>query len=120
MNTETILINWTEDEIRNNPFVNEEHAPAFYMMLGSKLCNSWDNVVGIDCRKIEVAKNIIDQWYETIPNLLGVTEADLSMCLLMSGPKQNDQLPANTVLLEKGAITPKTDEPCFWNSVFAS
>ena len=89
-------------EIVSNPFVDKEGKSLFYRFVAEKFA-PYDDIKSIDCRKINVAKDIQAAWYNYASDN-GISASDLSMTILFSGPKALPELPDSTVELEDGAI----------------
>lgn len=99
---QTIII--TDDEMKQHPYIDENRKCNFYRFVAERF-GGFDNLKSIDCTKINVAKNIQTSWYEAIRSNPIMNESDLTMHLLLSGPKVNESLPDNTIELEEGAIS---------------
>ena len=104
----TIIFSMTDDLMEENSFIDEDGAPAFYKMVGERLGIKWENVTSIDCRKINVAPNVVQHWMDNIRTVCGesVDSASLCMQLCLNGPKQDDSLPKNCYSVEWGAYEP--------------
>lgn len=77
----------TEDEIRQHPYIShDDKSPGFYRYLAEQLGYDWDNVTSIDCRKICIAPNILNAWYEDA-DIQHIDRGDFTMHLAISGPK---------------------------------
>ena len=86
----------TQEEVETNPYCDKDHKAAFYRMFAKKAYGmSWDDVKGLDCRKVIVSPDIQESWYKNRP--ADVSEVQLTMALAMSGPKAEHALPPLTV-----------------------
>lgn len=103
MNNPKMMIRMTDEQIKENPFITAEGRTPFYSFIGEKFAGSYDDVKSIDCRKVNVARNIQNSWFEYAKEN-GITVEDLNMMLLFSGPKALDEIPDNLVELEENAI----------------
>lgn len=86
----------SEAEVEGNPYCNTSHEAAFYRMFAEKAYGlSWDKVENLDCRKVVVSPDIQKSWYQNRP--ADVSSAQLSMALIIGGPKAEPGLPPRTV-----------------------
>ncbi len=101
----------TDDEIKTCPFITKEKRAGFYNFLREKFATPTHVVDTIDCRKLLVSDNIQAAWYDYIRKH-NIPEADVTMLLLMNGPKTESTLPDNTVEIQEGCFTyaPRTAE----------
>lgn len=108
MKINSTIYELTPEEIKEHPYVKDRQ-PEFYIFLARTIVGDSD-AWNIDCRKINVAKNIQKSWYEDA-KVNGISEYDLTMDLAMRGPKALDTLPDNCVeILENGIIITSGDE----------
>lgn len=100
----------TNNELESYPFDDNGKA-AFYKLIFTKYCNdnniepNWDKCERFCATKITVAKNIVDYWQETMMNddpTMDMLKFSQTMCIL--GPKWDDSLSDNQVLLEPDCI----------------
>lgn len=103
MKNEYVTLNMMESEIEENPFVTTDGKAAFYKFICKAIGLDYENIKSIDCRKVNVAFNIQECWYRYAKEN-NIPTTDLSMLLLMSGPKAMENIKDNTVELEDGAI----------------
>ena len=66
---------------------------------------------GFDCRKILVSESIIQKWYEWFEEEHGKGKAyELSVLLLLTGPKAGKELEDGEVFIAEGFLTTKGGE----------
>ena len=105
----------TDEEIEAHPFVGKNEEPAFYKYILEKVCGvNYDEIDYCRCSEIDVAKNIQERWFEQEkkriidehvakygyePNEYTLKEAEtqLTMRLVISGPKAMEDLPDNMI-----------------------
>lgn len=89
------------------------HLTQFYETVARQMNCSVKSETNYDCRKINVAENIQDRFYEYYTALARETEPapsendikiDITMLLVMSGPKVDPTLEANEVEVFDGFI----------------
>lgn len=86
----------TQEEVEENPYCDGKHRAAFYRMFAKKAYDmSWDAVKDLDCRKVIISPDIQESWYRNRP--AGVSEVQLTMALLLNGPKAEHELPPLTI-----------------------
>lgn len=91
-----LTLELTEEEINAYPFIDDKGAPAFYNYI-RQICFSDPNPdLRIDCRHINVAKNIQDRWFAK-NRAQGKEDPELTMLLCIAGPKAEERLPDNCV-----------------------
>ena len=103
MQNKYTLFRMTDEEIKAYPFLTADGKAGFYRFVGERIA-PYDSITSIDCTKVNVATNIQEEWFDYAKHH-GIASADLSMALLMSGPKALETLQKNYVELEEGAIT---------------
>lgn len=96
----------TNEQIKNNPFVDVNKHPAFYKLIKKLYKTETHEVSQIDCTKINVAKNIQKEWFDYAEKH-NIDKTDLAMGICFSGPKALDTLPDNTVEILDGCLTYK-------------
>lgn len=96
------VIRMTTDGIKLNPFITIEGEPRFYKYIGKMFAN-WDHIKSIDCRKVNVAKNIMDAWFKYAEEN-SIPEFQLNMQILLNGPKAVEYLADNYIEIEAGGI----------------
>ena len=103
-----IVVKMTEAEVNCFPFVFAKADPdagnrkSFYGALIEAI--SLKSGEMIDCRKMQISKNIQDAWF-SYTRSYGVEDFALAMELACSGPKVDASLPDGTVVLEEGCVT---------------
>ena len=107
MKINSTIYELTPEEIKEHPYVKNRQ-PEFYMFLARTIVSESEDW-NIDCRKINVAKNIQESWYEDA-KAHGISECDLTMDLAMRGPKALDTLPDNCVEILENGITIKVED----------
>lgn len=103
MKNDYMIIGLTYEEVKSNPFMTKEGKAPFYRLVCEKIGLDYDDIKCLDCTKINIARNIQDAWYD-YANESDINNRDLTMCLLMSGPKTSAELKDNCVELEEGVI----------------
>lgn len=103
MRTKKIICELTPDEIANHPFLTIDGNLDFYSFIAKHLTGKSDDWK-VDCRKICVAKNILDSWYD-YATANGFGEHYLTTNLAVYGPKALDSVPDNCVEIEEYGIT---------------
>lgn len=78
--------------------VMKEFYDEVYMEL--KGCNNVPKNVRMDCTKICVAKNILDEFISYYKNEKGFSDADIGYIILMFGPKVDEELKSGEVGIE--------------------
>lgn len=91
-----LTLELTEEEINNHPFVDDEGAPAFYNYIKQLCFADPDPDLCIDCRDINVAKNIQEHWFAR-NRTQGKEDTEFAMLLCFAGPKAEERLPDNCV-----------------------
>ena len=91
-----LTLELTEEEINNHPFVDDEGAPAFYNYIKQLCFADPDPDLCLDCRAINVAKNIQEHWFAQ-HRAKGGDETEFAMLLCFAGPKAEERLPDNCV-----------------------
>lgn len=107
MKINSTIYELTPEEIKEHPYVKDRQ-PEFYKFIARTIVGESDDW-NIDCRKINVAKNIQKSWYDDA-KAHGIPEYDLTMDLAMRGPKALDTLPDNCVEILENGITIKVDD----------
>lgn len=102
MKNEKMIVTMTPEEIKENPFIDADGSPRFYRFIAEGF-GGFDKMRSIDCCKVNVAKNIEGAWFEYAKEN-GIEPYQLSMMLLMSGPKALEEIPENCVELEAEAL----------------
>ena len=106
----TGVVELTVPEVTEHPFLTEEGDLAFYRLLCRQALGQEETeeskglpeqVKLVDCRKLCVASNIQDGWYDYAKEN-GIDTVELTMLLLMNGPKVNGSLADNCVELQEG------------------
>lgn len=96
------IITLTPEQVKAHPFVTNKDDKNttinFYNFLW-KLERIPDNAT-IRCTHVNVAPNIQQSWFDYVKEQEMMTPAELSMLLLMHGPKAIDNLADNTVELQ--------------------
>ena len=95
------IITLTPEQVKEHPFItNKETTTArnFYDFLW-ELEHVPENAI-LKCTHVNVAANIQQSWYDYVKDQNLMSPADLSMLLLMNGPKVMDYLKDNTVELQ--------------------
>ncbi len=103
MKTKKIICELTPDEIVNHPFLTKDGKLDFYSFIAKHLTGKSDDWK-VDCRKINVAKNILNSWYDYVTEN-GLSEQYLTTNLAVYGPKALDTVPDNCVEIEEYGIT---------------
>lgn len=103
MRVKKIICELTPDEIANHPFLTKDGKLAFYSFIAKHLTGKSDDWK-VDCRKINVAKNILNSWYD-YATANGFSEHYLITNLAVYGPKALDSVPDNCVEIEEYGIT---------------
>lgn len=91
-----LTLELTEEEINNHPFVDDEGAPAFYNYIKQLCFADPDPDLCLDCRDINVAKNIQEHWFAR-NRAQGKEDTEFAMLLCFAGPKAEERLPDNCV-----------------------
>ncbi len=94
----------SETEIKNAPFITAKGEPKFYTLLRKKFALPTQNVKAIDCRKILISNNIFESWDAYAKNN-HISKSDFTLAFVMNGPKVDDTLPDNTVVIKDGCFT---------------
>ena len=103
MKIKKIIYELTPDEIANHPFLDKTGKLDFYTFLAKHLTGKEDDWK-VDCRKIKVAKNILNSWYNYMTKN-GFNEQYLTTNLAIYGPNVLDTIPDNYVEIEDYGIT---------------
>lgn len=92
----------SDEEVRENPFINTKGKAAFYNfiadILDKKDCN-------MDCTKIDVADNISESWFNYVKEN-GIDEEGYLMLVLDRGPKTDSKLGHNEICIHDGFFIP--------------
>ena len=93
----------SNEQIEEYPFVKDGR-PAFYFYLARQLGHNPEEADNIrfDCTKINISNNIQDKWFCGIPQS---QKTSFAMLLVCSGPKTDDSLPDNVIMIDDGFIS---------------
>ena len=100
-----VLVQLTDEEILENPFVNTDGEASFYRYIVKCFGAKWEDTV-VDCRLIDVSPDIQESWY-SYAREHGISTLSLTMTLAMSGPKALEVLPEKTVRIWPGCFDNK-------------
>lgn len=89
-----------------NSFIKEMSLATFYENVAEEFGVEMPDMY--DCTKINVAVNIYDQWYEQWAKETNIPDCELSMHLLMRGPKVDGKLQDDEVEILPGFYEAKT------------
>ncbi len=95
-----------EEQLEHIGFIGDDGSAEFYRFIAECIDAPFDKV-NIDCRKIEISPELQQQWYDSIPPWQ--TSEQLTCALAMYGPKTDDSLAYNQIMLEPGAVTMADD-----------
>lgn len=99
----------TEETIAS--FRDNWNLVEFYENVARELGFSSAEEHGFDCRKMLVSESIIQKWYGWFEEEYGKGKVyELSMFLLMTGPKAGNELEDGEVFIAEGFLTMKGGE----------
>lgn len=107
--TPNLLINLTQTDIENNPFIKDGQL-HFYRFLIERITGiTYDpkKIKTVDCTKISISRNISEYWKETVEKDSSMAEDDFAFLMFIHGPKVNENLRNNQILLEPYSIITK-------------
>lgn len=105
MRIEACTLKLTKEEVKKNLFMSNNDKTSFYNLLYKFLEQDGAKVKTLDCTKLLVSTNIEETWFHDIPEKTGQDAAQVATALLLYGPKKDDSLPDNTVVIKDGCIT---------------
>lgn len=101
----------TPEEIAENPFASKDGRAMFYHFIEKTLKNVNKTVAedetpieNMDCKYINVAKNIQAAWYDYAKEH-NIDQTALSMQICFCGPKALDEIPDNQIQILENYIT---------------
>jgi hypothetical protein len=95
-----------EEQLKHIGFIGDDGSAEFYRFIADCIDTPFGNL-NFDCRKILISPRLQQQWYDKVPD--GTTAEQLSCALAMYGPKTDDSLDYNQIMLEPGAVTISND-----------
>ena len=102
-----VILALTQDEVRDNPFVDGNGDAAFYRKAVSVACaplrKDYEDVASLDCTRILVSPDIQDAWIESMREM-GHPSESIMMTLANWGPKADKSLAERTVVFQEGAL----------------
>lgn len=107
MLSEQTEIEFSDDEVLEHPFIDDDGRPNFYIHVFDRYCKdknidaTWDkNCEALDCTRLTISEKMWNTWKEQLS-----TEAMLTL-MATSGPKcEIGVLDKNIVRLQPGCIT---------------
>lgn len=96
----------TDEEVKSHPLCSAEDGRGFYDFIMKELGIEDKRV---DCRHIDVAKNIQDAWYDYASSK-GWDSVTFTMTLALVGPKVNDALFYNEVSIDQDFVVREEED----------
>lgn len=104
MYNDDMRITITPQETIDYPFITKDGKAAFYRFITEKALGiPYDSIKSLDCRRINVATNIQESWFE-YAKANNIMQEELCMILAVNGPKAFEDLPINCVELESECV----------------
>lgn len=94
----------SNEQITSHPFITKDGQAGFYKFIRSLFDTELYEVDEIDCRHINVAKNIQESWFK-YGEENSIDASALAMQICMCGPKALEELPDNTVEIQENCFT---------------
>lgn len=99
-----MIFKLNHEELKENPFVLNGKAAFYHYLFETLTGKDYDtDCQSMDCRRINIAKNIQDSWYDSATEQ-GIDHTSLTMNLALCGPKVNQELLDDEVEIEQNAI----------------